>query len=510
MKNIRTRMRMWLYSACSVACAAVLLAAPGLPGAAARTEARQAAGLEYSDDGFDIAAPAEFRANGKLAFTRDAAGNGEVFVMNADGSSQTNITNHPAFDFAPNWSPDGTKLALTSNRDTRNDIYIVNGDGASPVTNLTNSPNADDAYPVWSPDGTKLVFVSSRDGNDEVYVMNANGSGPARLTNSPAPDRSPVWSPDGSKIAFMSLRDGNLEIYVMNADGSGQTRLTSNPASDTVPNWSPDGTKLAFTSDRDGDLEIFVMNSDGSGQVKITNNITYDSDPAWSPDGSKIAFTSQPDTNFEIFLMNADGSGQTNLTQNPAGDVAPAWQALPAASAVQFQSATYSASEGGVSATISVTRTGDLSGPASVTYRTVDDPAPVPCDPTSLQPNGQPYSQGTAYARCDYATTIDTLTFAANQAQKSFTIPLIDDAHVEGNETLQLRLSGPSGATLGGQATATLTLTDNDAAGAANPINASPFFVRMQYLDFLSREPDPGGYESWLGTLNNCPDPFNT
>ncbi|MGH9944327.1 MAG: reprolysin-like metallopeptidase, partial [Pyrinomonadaceae bacterium] len=182
------------------------------------------------------------------------------------------------------------------------------------------------------------------------------------------------------------------------------------------------------------------------------------------------------------------------------------------AATVQFGTANYHFGEGEARATITVTRAGDASsGPVSVDYATADDPAPVPCDPTSLQPNGQPYPQGTAYARCDYATTLDTVTFAAGDAQpKTITIPLVNDAHVEGPETLQLRLSNPRGATLGATAAAILTITDDDAtAGVPNPVDASPFFVRQQYLDFLSREPEPDGFQSWLDTLNGCPDPFN-
>jgi hypothetical protein len=151
---------------------------------------------------------------------------------------------------------------------------------------------------------------------------------------------------------------------------------------------------------------------------------------------------------------------------------------------------------------ITVTRTGNSSGAASVNYSTVDDEAAVRCD---YQVN----NHGVAYARCDYATTIDTLRFAAGETSKTFAIPLVDDAHVEGSETVQLVLSSAQGAILGAQQTATLTITDNDTAGSSNPIDSSPFFVRQQYLDFLSREPEPSGFQAWLNVLNNCSDVNN-
>ncbi|HJX61829.1 MAG TPA: hypothetical protein VJ578_04595, partial [Dehalococcoidia bacterium] len=142
-------------------------------------------------------------ANGKIAFHSYRDGNAEIYVMNADGSGQTRLTNEPATDNLPSWSPDGSRIA----------------------------------------------FSSTRDGNAEVYVMNADGSGQARLTNNPAYDNEAHWSPDGSKIAFSTDRDGNGEIYVMNADGSGQTNLTNDPAGDgSGPTWSPDGSQIAFGS----------------------------------------------------------------------------------------------------------------------------------------------------------------------------------------------------------------------------------------------------------------------
>src|SRR5215207_1619015 len=111
------------------------------------------------------------------------------------------------------------KIAFTSYRDAGDgEIYVMDA-GGSNQKRLTNNP-AEDQSPAFSPDGGKIAFASLRDGNGEIYVMNTDGSNQKRLTNNPAGEGLPAWSPDGSKIVFVSNRDGNNEIYVMNADGS--------------------------------------------------------------------------------------------------------------------------------------------------------------------------------------------------------------------------------------------------------------------------------------------------
>jgi Tol biopolymer transport system component len=129
------------------------------------------------------------------------------------------------------------KIAFMSDRDGNEEVYVMNPDGSGPV-NLTNNP-AIDLQPTFSPAGKKIVFQTDRDGNSEIYTMNSNGSNPTRLTNNPADDFQPAWSPDGKKIAFVSQRDGNSEIYMMNSDGTTVTRLTNNPAIDLKPACPP-------------------------------------------------------------------------------------------------------------------------------------------------------------------------------------------------------------------------------------------------------------------------------
>lgn len=162
---------------------------------------------------------------------------------------------------------------------------------------------------------------------------------------------------------------------------------------------------------------------------------------------------------------------------------------------VESSSVAVSVNEGVGRAQVVVTRTGDHTPAVSVDYATSDNSGFNACSSVT----------GLASSRCDYATSIGTLRFAAGETSKTISIPLVDDVYAEGNETFRLTLSNPIGASLGTSTSATITVTDNESVtGASNPIDTVPFFVRQHYIDFLGREPDPVGYQGWQNVLNNC------
>ena len=282
-------------------------------------------------------------AQAQIAFVSSRDGNPEIYVMNADGNNQRRLTNHPARDYAPSWSPDGKRIVFISERDGHPDrapgwftseIYVMDADGSNQI-NLTNHPSADSS-PSWSPDGQRIVFQSDRDNggrghNIEIYVMDADGGNQQNLTNTPNADEDPSWSPDGERIVFSAQREGHVEnkfgitseIYVMDADGGNQQRLTENRNNDWHPSWSPDGKRITFMSDRKGDFvsfDIYVMDADGGNQQKLTNHRDWDGSPSWSPDSQRIVFNSNRDGKSEIYVMDADGGNLQNLTNNPHSD----------------------------------------------------------------------------------------------------------------------------------------------------------------------------------------------
>ena len=298
-------------------------------------------------------------ADTRIAFmsNRHDERNGEIYLMNSDGKRVRRLTNHPQYDSAPAWSPDGKKITYMSFRGepkSRGELYVMNPDGTNPI-NLTQSPEIAEGVSSWSPDGKQIVYKSFGIFNangffqSDIWVMDADGENQRNLTNHIAGDWQPDWSPDGRQIAFTSDRNsdwefdiwgGNSEVYVMSTDGTNLINLTKHPAKDGSPDWSPDGTRIAFNSNRDGNREVYVMNADGTNPINLTNHPARDVGPDWSPDGTRIAFSTnrdgnwekKPNDNWEVYVMNADGTNPINLTNHPAWDSQPAWEPAPALS----------------------------------------------------------------------------------------------------------------------------------------------------------------------------------
>lgn len=271
---------------------------------------------------------------GKLVFVSHRDGNAEIYLTNADGSGLVNLTNDPAYDREPAWSPDGTRLVFNSDRSGTGEVWVMNADGSNPTQLTTNDSHGLNF--VWSPDGTKIAWQNYSDGDYDICVVNADGTGFSNLTDDILYQDKPQWSPDGSKILYESLisstnwKEATLpEIFVMNADGSNQTNLSNAPAvSDSAPVWSPDGSQIAFSRGNGNgspNQGIYLMNADGSLQVNLTQTES-DGFPSWSPDGSQIAFSRFINNRQMIFVMNADGSNQAvTFAENYNGNAKPEW-----------------------------------------------------------------------------------------------------------------------------------------------------------------------------------------
>lgn len=159
-----------------------------------------------------------------------------TWVMNADGSDQHQIFTGGAID-AVSWSPDGNQLALGAT-----EVFVINADGTD-LRVLTNTPDHNSNAPVWSPDGTRIAFITNRDSSPgDIYLMNADGTNQVALTESPYEvyNDQIAWSPDGARLAFRSNRpDSHPNIYVMEIDGTHLKAITQSVGDNYGPTWHP-------------------------------------------------------------------------------------------------------------------------------------------------------------------------------------------------------------------------------------------------------------------------------
>jgi hypothetical protein len=191
-------------------------------------------------------------------------------------------------------------------------------------------------------------------------------------------------------------------------------------------------------------------------------------------------FTVTPE--LENYTFNPSSVTITPANQNNPNQATAFFNAIP--KLVGFSQPSFSVGEGGGSAKINVTRSGDISAAATVFYQTAD---------------------GTASERSDYLAAIGTLRFAPNEFTKQITVFTTDDVRTEPDETLTLTLSAPGGALLNTISTLVVTITDNDPTnGVNNPADDPQFFVRQHYLDFLNREPDAAGLAFWVDQITSC------
>lgn len=264
----------------------------------------------------------------------------DVWLINADGSNDMQLTRGRGTDNHPRWSPDGSHIAFLSDRDNgRGAIWILDANGGEPEK-LTNEKGAISDF-EWSPDGKTIAFVmrdpapSEREdvrvvGQDvryaHLYLLDVAVRSVTRLTRGAFDISSPSWSPDSALIAADETPIGAVADFeksdIVLITRSGDMRpLVARPGADHNPRFSPDGKLIAFVStggrsDWLAEEQIYVVPARG-GEPRLVSR-EYDRTPmrvVWGSDSRTIWFDGPYNTTSEIFRVDADGSGYRDVSR---------------------------------------------------------------------------------------------------------------------------------------------------------------------------------------------------
>jgi len=276
----------------------------------------------------------EIPFEGRIIFQSDMDGDSEIYLLTE--KSLLKITDNGWKDEYPRWSPDGRRIAFSSNRTGNFDIYVMNVDGTG-VRQVT-SGQRDEGELAWFSDGRRIAYTEETrrplGRSYSLWSVDLESEQKSRiLPDFPGSNALPAFSPLGSLMAFTGKKTMGWDVFVYNPGPNETKNLTGNGKT-CRPSFSPDGFRLAYVShESDGKGDIWQMGLDGSGRSRLTvRDDTSDYFPCWSPDGRFVLFCSNATSmyadqgDWDLYLVDVQTGDVRLLFKSPGRDVFPDWR----------------------------------------------------------------------------------------------------------------------------------------------------------------------------------------
>jgi TolB protein len=253
----------------------------------------------------------------------------ELYISDYDGFNVRQVTVNRQLSILPAWTPGGRGIVYTSYRNGDPQIYLSWIFEGRSIPNVTNERPGTQAFAaVVSPDGKKIAYSSNRAGNFDIWVANIDGTDAHNLTGTPAQDTAPCWSPSGLEIAFTSGRSGSPQLWVMDNEGLNLRRLSTVGNYNDACAWNPsrEFAEIAYSSRlEDGGFEIAVVDL-ATGQVRqLTTGRGSCEYPAWAPNGRHLVFACNRGGTWQLAQTDRMGAKLRSIAVGPGNSQAPDW-----------------------------------------------------------------------------------------------------------------------------------------------------------------------------------------
>ena len=269
---------------------------------------------------------------GRLVFHSDREGRHRLFIVDTTGKVSRLTDGRDHHDEEPAVSPDGGRIAFTTNGFDHRTWDIAVWDLSTASARRVTAQITFERHPAWQPDGSALLFSSEHEGTQAVFRARIGDGRIERV--SPEPDRAlmPAMSPDGRAIAYVAGSREGLRVLVQDAAGSQARAVTPPLETAATPRWSPDGRQIAFTRFAPDGTSMLAVVPAAGGEVRTSpiDGLAAVRAPPWSPDGLWLAASASPRHGdgeaWDLIVLRPEPPAvAVRITHGPSHDRAPAW-----------------------------------------------------------------------------------------------------------------------------------------------------------------------------------------